>query len=150
MEGIVKSYNPVKHYGFIISEGYPTDIFFHETSVMLQTGERITVGQCVKFTIASDKLNRTIAHDVVPIGVVRAVRDGMPYVEVPGRGRRYMRVDPEAAFDPDRHRRAAEALFAPVRPEDGFGDRGFLRGDSLALNLIEAGLSPAPIFLYCV
>jgi hypothetical protein len=30
-----------------------------------------------------------------------------------------MRADPETVFDRDRHRRSAEELFEPVRPEDG-------------------------------
>jgi cold shock CspA family protein len=117
MQGKVKTFNEGKGYGFIMSEGFPHDIFCHVSNISLPPGEYLSQGQDVEFTLAHDKQGRTVARNVQLLGHEPVSTDDRS-IE---RRRQYRTTDMTAASVPDsrhRHRRAAEAVFAPVRQMD--------------------------------
>jgi CspA family cold shock protein len=121
MQGKVKTFNEGKGYGFIMSEGFPHDIFCHVSNISLPSGEYLSQGQDVEFTLAHDKQGRTVARNVQLLGQKPIATDDRS-IE---RQRQYPTTDMTAASVPDsrdRHRKAAERLLGPVRREDRYRD----------------------------
>jgi hypothetical protein len=58
---------------------------------------------------------------LAPVAIVHT--DTAPYIDVPGRPRRYLGRGTTAEFDRDAHRREAERFFGPVRDDSSFSRR---------------------------
>jgi cold shock CspA family protein len=133
-KGVVKFYTFTKRYGFIEAPDLPDNLFVAEKCVLLPPGEYLEAGDEVTFGIGRDQQGRPRAENVRRVvaaspsmeplparaGKPVAHSDTTPYIDVPGRPRRYLRSDmvAESFDDRARHRLAAEAVFArPVRPE---------------------------------
>ena len=51
MKGKVKKFDTMKGYGFIQSEDYPKDIFFHYSQIKGEGYKTVAEGQAVEFTL---------------------------------------------------------------------------------------------------
>ena len=130
--GVVKFYSWPRRYGFIQSSDLQDEIFCGEIEVHLPPGVYLQKGDEVTFDIGQDKLGRPRAENVKRVAAAPAVEqplapnrphvsdlpvahdDTTPYIDVPGKPRRYF--GRTGASDPtldDRARRwaAAEAVF---------------------------------------
>lgn len=56
MEGIVKSFNAEKGYGFIKSKEFDEDIFFHYSEIIMDGFKKLNIGDKVKFIFDKAKV----------------------------------------------------------------------------------------------
>ena len=65
-EGRVKFFNPAEHFGFIIQDGMPVDVFVHQQRIL--QGAALKAGDRVRFRLEKDNRDRLMAVDVMKVG----------------------------------------------------------------------------------